>query len=84
MCVCVCVCVSFFENWMPFKSDQKCFLFNFESSFLFLRYLNFCPDIFGHVRKRLDKKAKVNFKIYGVINWETNNCNSHVAQYLKN
>ena len=28
-----------------------------------LRYLNFCLDIFGQVGKRLDKKAKVNFKI---------------------
>ena len=25
-----------------------------------LRYLNFCLNFFGHVRKRLDKKAKVN------------------------
>ena len=24
-----------------------------------LRYLNFCPDFFGHVEKRLDKKAKL-------------------------
>ena len=27
-----------------------------------LRYLNFCPDIFDYVEKRLDKKAKTNFK----------------------
>ena len=39
----------------------------------FKRYLNSCPDCFGHVRKWLDKKAKVNFKIYNVIAWETNN-----------
>ena len=64
------VCVALFDNWMPFKSDKKWFLFNFESSFLFLRHLNFCPDFFDQVRKRLDKKAKINFKIYGVINWE--------------
>ena len=27
--------------------------------FLFLRYLNFCPDFFGHLGKRLDKKLKL-------------------------
>ena len=35
---------------------------------LSLRYLNLCPGIFGHVGKRLDKKAKVNFKIFDVTN----------------
>ena len=32
--------------------------------FLFLWYLYFCADSFHYVGKRLDKKAKVNFKIY--------------------
>ena len=27
-----------------------------------LRYLYFCPDFFGNVGKRLDKKANINFK----------------------
>ena len=40
------------------------------------RYLNFCPNVFGHVGKRLDKKASVNFKIYEVTIWETNNYNT--------
>ena len=51
--------------------------------FLFLRYLNFCPGFFGSVGKWFDKKAKVSFKIYDVIIWETNNSNTHV-QYLQN
>ena len=34
--------------------------------FSFSVYLNFCPDFFGLVGKRLDKKAKVDFKIYNV------------------
>ena len=37
----------------------------------------------GHVGKRLDKKAKINFKIDDVANWETNYYNTHSAQYLK-
>ena len=26
---------------------------------MFLRYLNFCPDFFGHVGKKIDKKARL-------------------------
>ena len=29
--------------------------------FLFLRYLNFCPEFFGHVGKQLGKKVKLKF-----------------------
>ena len=43
----------------------------------------FCPGVFGLVGKQLVKKANVNFKIYEVLNWETNNYNAHIAQYLK-
>ena len=39
--------------------------------------------LFGHVEKRFDNKAMVNFKIYEVIDWTTNNYNIHIAQYLK-
>ena len=46
-----------------------------------LRYLNFCPDFFGVIGKGLDKKAKVNFNIYDIINWE--NHNTYIVQYLK-
>ena len=38
---------------------------------------------FGHAEKWFDWKGKVNFKIYDVTNWETNNRNTHIAQYLK-
>ena len=41
--------------------------------FVILRCLNFCPDFYGHVGKQLDKKNKVNFRIYDIKNWETNN-----------
>ena len=39
--------------------------------------------IFGYSEKQLHKKGKVNFKIYDVTGWTTNNCNAHIAQYLK-
>ena len=48
-----------------------------------LGYLRFCSDFFGWVRKQLDKKATANFKISDVTTWKTNNCNTHIAQYLK-
>ena len=38
-----------------------------EKAFLFLRFLNFCLDIFSHVGKRTDEKGQVNFKIYDAI-----------------
>ena len=38
---------------------------------MFIRYLNFCPEFFGHARKRLDKKTlKVHFRIHAVINYK--------------
>ena len=42
-----------------------------------------CFLVFGHVEKRLDKKAKINFKIYDVTDWTTNYYNTHITQYLK-
>ena len=45
-------------------------------------YLNIW--LFGHIEKRLDQKNKVNFKIYDVTIWETNNCFPHISQHLGN
>ena len=44
-----------------------------------LKIFKFFFWVFDHVGKWLDKKAKVNFKIYGV----TNSYNTHIAKYLK-
>ena len=41
----------------------------------------FC--LFGYVKKRLDKKSKVNFKIYHVTDCTTNRYSTYIAQYLK-
>ena len=51
--------------------------------FSFLRYLNFFLDLFGYVRKRLEKAFKVKFKTFEVTNWNTNSYNKHSARYLK-
>ena len=35
------------------------------------------------LKKRLDQKDKVYFKIYNVTDWATNNYNTYIVQYLK-
>ena len=62
----------------PVKNDKKCFSFSITSS-SFLRSLHFS---LGYVEERLRKKAMVNFEVYDVTDWTTNNCNAHLAQYL--
>ena len=39
--------------------------------------------VLGHVEKRIDKKAKVNVKVYDVTDWQKDNWNPHIVQYLK-
>ena len=48
-----------------------------------LKIFKFLPWQFSRVEKWLDQKDKVNFKIYDITTWETNNCNTHITQYLK-
>ena len=58
--------------------------FYFTSKVLFvLKIFRFLSWLFGHVAKRFDKKDNVNFKFYDVTVWLTNNCNTHIAQYLE-
>ena len=52
-------------------------------AFFVLRIFNFLSWFFGLAVKRLDKKDKVNFKIYDVTAWLTNKCNTHISQYLE-
>ena len=44
-----------------------------------LKIFKFMSRLFFHVEKRLDKKAKVNFKNFDATDWETNNYNPHIA-----
>ena len=53
-------------------------------AFFVLKIFGFLSQVFGHEEKRLDYKDKVNFKIYDVTAWLTNNYDSHIAQYLTN
>ena len=35
------------------------FFISFQKLFLFLKYLNFCPDLFGHAENSLTKKLRL-------------------------
>ena len=44
----------------------------------------FLSSLFCYLKKRLDWKDKVNFKIYDVTAWLTDSYNTNIAQYLTN
>ena len=46
-----------------------------------LKMFKFSSRLFGHVRKWLDKRAKVNFKIYNVSDLQPTDCS--VSQEVK-
>ena len=58
------------ENSLKIKKN----LFFMLKALFVLEIFTFLSLLFGYIEKRLDKKAKVNFKIY---NWPTNNYNAH-------
>ena len=54
----------------PLKMMKNLFMLK---ALFVLIYLTFCHDFCDHLGKRLHKKTKVNFKIFDVTDWETNN-----------
>ena len=68
-------------NENPLKMMKNAY-FILEAVFV-LKVLTFLNWFFDYVEKRLDKKARKNFKIYGVSNWITNNYSKYIARYLK-
>ena len=71
-----------FGNWKTLKMMKNVFLFHLKALFV-VKICKFLSWLFDHVEKRLDSKNKINFKIYDVTAWLTNNCNTHIYQYLK-
>ena len=61
----------------PLKTMKNAFYFMLKALFV-LKIFTFLPLLFGYVEKQLDKKARVNFKIYDVTDWTTNNYNIHL------
>ena len=61
---------------------KNAFYFMLKAVFVF-EIFTFLSRLFAYAEKRLDKKAKVNFRIYGLTDWTTNGCNTRITQYLK-
>ena len=61
----------------PLKMIKNAFYFTLKSLFV-LEILTLLFWLCGHIEKRFDWKDKVNFKIYDVIIWSINNCNTHI------
>ena len=72
----------FFATESSLKMMRNAFYFTSKAIFV-LKIFTFLSWLFGHVWKRLHLKDKVNFKFYDVKTWLANNCNTHIAQYLK-
>ena len=63
---------------------MKKMLFHFMLKALFIfEIFTFLSRLLGYVEKRLYEKAMANFNTYDVTDWTANNCNTHIAQYLK-
>ena len=60
----------------PLKVIKNAFYFA-SKAFFTLKIFRFLSRFFSHVAKPLA------FKLYSVTAWLTNNCNTHIAQYLE-
>ena len=65
----------------PLKMMKNAFYFTSKAPFV-LNIFRFLSCLFRHVAKRLDKKDKIIFNFHDVSAWITNNCNTHIVQYL--
>ena len=74
------ICVIWF-NESPLKMIKIAFYFILNALFV-LKIFKFLSRLFAHLEKWLGEKDKVNFKIHDLTTWLTNNCNTHIAQYL--
>ena len=54
-----------------------------KNNLYFLKMSTFLSRLFCHVGKRLDKKAKVNYKSYEIKDWTENNYNKHIAKQFQ-
>ena len=69
-------------NGSLLKMMKNAFYFTLKVLFV-LKLFRPLSRLFGRIEKQLDQKDKINFKIYDVTAWLTNNCNTHIEQYLK-
>ena len=64
-------------NKSHLKFTENAFYFK-ENPFMALQIFTFLSWVSSFVKRQLDQKM-INFKTYGVTNWTTNNCYTHIA-----
>ena len=57
------------DNFWQLKALMKNAFYFMPKALFVLKIFKFLSWLFGYVEKRLDKKAKANFRIYGVTDW---------------
>ena len=62
--------IGFNESPLKFLNNSLYFILK---ALVVLKIFNFCLDFFIHVGKQLNKKDKVNFKIYDIRSWKIHN-----------
>ena len=67
----------------PLKMMKNAIYFNSNTLFV-LKIFKFLSRLFGHVAKGLDWKGTINFEIHHITARLTNNCNTHIVQYIEN
>ena len=70
-------------QWKRIKMMKNAFYFMLKAHFVVEIFL-FLSWLFGYVGKQFDKKAKFNLKIYGIMDWSTNNYNTHNCPLSRN
>ena len=73
--------ICFNENLLKFIKNESYFVL--EILFVLRIFKFFSCLSWSCSKKRLDKKAKVNFNFFDVKNSEASNYNTYIAQYLK-
>ena len=70
----------FLTTGSPLKMMKNAFYFTLIALFV-LKIFTFLSWLFGYIGKRLDQKAKLNFKIYDFAGWTANNSNTRCPIY---
>ena len=68
-------------NGRSLQMMQNTFCFMLKGLFI-LDIFNFCTNFFVHVGK-LVNDAMIYFKLYDVVDWQTSNYITHIAEYLR-
>ena len=69
-------------NGSTLKVMKSAFYFMLKAIFV-LDIFTFLSSLFGYVEKRLDQKAKVNFRIHDATDLTASNYNTYLDQYFK-